>query len=189
EPPAQRGYPPSVFDLLPRLLERAGTNAKGSITAFYTVLVDGDDMDEPITDKVRGTVDGHIVLSRSLAQRQHYPAIDVLASISRLSRRVTGPETQRACTQVRRWIATYSGQEEMIHAGVYQKGNNSAIDEAIDKHEEIETFLCQEETDECPIQDTLQRLSALTGIAIPESEYNEVPALARKLPQDMVQST
>ncbi|MBQ9537863.1 MAG: FliI/YscN family ATPase, partial [Treponema sp.] len=108
EPPAQRGYPPSVFDMLPKLLERTGTNSKGSITAFYTVLVDGDDMDEPISDKVRGTLDGHIILKRQLAQKQHYPAIDVLASISRLSKRVSGPCTLKAAQTVKRWMADYA---------------------------------------------------------------------------------
>jgi len=121
EPPAQRGYPPSVFDMLPKLLERTGTNSKGSITAFYTVLVDGDDMDEPIADKVRGTLDGHIVLRRSLAQKQHYPAIDVLSSISRLHKRVTGPVTLKAVQRVKRWMADYASQEEMILAVYIRK--------------------------------------------------------------------
>ncbi len=177
EPPAQRGYPPSVFDMLPKLLERTGTNSKGSITAFYTVLVDGDDMDEPIADKVRGTLDGHIVLRRSLAQKQHYPAIDVLSSISRLHKRVTGPVTLKAVQRVKRWMADYASQEEMILAGVYQKGNSPEIDEAIDKHPAIEEFLCQEEKDHCTIEDTLQKLSALSGIEIPEEEYQESPSI------------
>ena len=128
EPPAQRGYPPSVFDMIPKLLERTGTNSKGSITAFYTVLVDGDDLDEPITDKVRGTLDGHIVLNRSLAAKQHYPAIDIMASISRLAKRVTGVNSQKACQRVRRWMATYAQQEEVIIDGIYQKGNSLEID-------------------------------------------------------------
>ena len=177
EPPAQRGYPPSVFDMLPKLLERTGTNSKGSITAFYTVLVDGDDMDEPIADKVRGTLDGHIVLRRSLAQKQHYPAIDVLSSISRLHKRVTGPVTLKAVQRVKRWMADYASQEEMILAGVYQKGNSPEIDEAIDKHPAIEEFLCQEEKDHCTIEDTLNKLSVLTGLEIPEEEYQESPSI------------
>ncbi|MBO7639711.1 MAG: FliI/YscN family ATPase [Treponema sp.] len=178
EPPAQRGYPPSVFDMIPRLLERTGSNAKGTITAFYTVLVDGDDFNEPITDKVRGTLDGHIILSRALQAKQHYPAIDILASISRLSRRVSGPETLKAVTKVKKWIADYSQQEEMILAGVYQKGNSPEIDEAIDKHQEIEEFLCQEPEEHLTMEDTLNRLSELSGIAIPKEEYVESPANA-----------
>ncbi|MBQ1796042.1 MAG: FliI/YscN family ATPase [Treponema sp.] len=180
EPPAQRGYPPSVFDMLPKLLERTGTNSKGSITAFYTVLVDGDDMDEPISDKVRGTLDGHIVLNRSLAQHQHYPAIDVLASISRLSRRVSGPMTLKAVQTVKKWMSDYAAQEEMILAGVYQKGNSPEIDEAIDKHAAIEEFLCQEESDHCTIEDTLQKLSELSGVPIPKEEFVENPVGAIK---------
>lgn len=176
EPPAQRGYPPSVFDMLPKLLERTGTNDKGSITAFYTVLVDGDDMDEPIADKVRGTLDGHIVLQRSLAARQHYPAIDMLTSISRLSKRVSGTCTKKAVQRVRRWISVYSEQEEMINAGVYQKGSSPEIDEAIDHHQAVEEFLCQEENCHLTIEDTLKSLSELSGIEIPEAEYSESPA-------------
>ena len=168
EPPAQKGYPPSVFDMIPKLLERSGTNQKGSITAFYTVLVDGDDMNEPITDKVRGTLDGHIVLNRKLAQAYHYPAIDVLQSISRLSKRVSGAQTRKAVGRLRTWMATYSDNETMITAGIYQKGNSPEIDEAINKHGEIEEFLKQEE---------YEKLSTLTGIEIPEEEFVEAPAL------------
>ncbi len=186
EPPAQRGYPPSVFDLLPKLLERPGTNQKGSITALYTVLVDGDDFDEPITDKVRGTVDGHIVLSRTLAERYHYPAIDVLRSISRLSKRVSGKETLKACAIIRQLMAAYDENADMINAGVYQKGNNPLIDAAIDKHEAIEDFLKQEEFDPCPITDTLKRLSELSGVAIPEEEASITPALDRKTTAQIV---
>lgn len=175
EPPAQRGYPPSVFDMLPKLLERTGTSDKGSITAFYTVLVDGDDMDEPITDKVRGTLDGHIILSRRLGQAGHFPAIDVLKSISRLHKRVTGKETQKANSTVRRWMSAYEENEEMISAGVYQKGNSPEIDAAIDKHPLIEDFLIQEEYSPCTVEDTLDKLAALSGVEIPQEEYVECP--------------
>ncbi|MBR1723250.1 MAG: FliI/YscN family ATPase, partial [Treponema sp.] len=186
EAPAQRGYPPSVFDLIPKLLERTGTNDKGSITAFYNVLVDGDDMDEPITDKVRGTLDGHIVLSRNLAQARHYPAIDVLRSISRLARRVSGRETLKAVTKISRLVAIYEDNKDMISAGVYQKGANAEIDLAIDKHAAIEEFLCQEEDEHCEIDETLQKLSALAEIEIPEEEYVEQPALNRKTVAQLV---
>lgn len=177
EPPAQKGYPPSVFDMIPKLLERTGTNDKGSITAFYTVLVDGDDMNETITDKVRGTVDGHIVLNRHLAQSYHYPAIDVLQSISRLSRRVTGNETRKACGKLRELMSSYEANELMITTGAYQKGNSLVIDEAIDKHEAIENFLKQEEYEHCTMEDTLKKLSTLSGVNIPDDEFTEQPAL------------
>lgn len=175
EPPAQRGYPPSVFDMLPKLLERTGTGAKGSITAFYAVLVDGDDLDEPITDKVRGILDGHIVLSRNLAQHQHYPAIDILASISRLSRRVTGPQTQKACQTVRRWIADYAQQEDFILAGAYESGSSPQVDEAIAKHAAVEDFLCQTPEEGFTVEQTLRMLSELSGVEIPREEYEERP--------------
>ena len=187
ESPAQRGYPPSVFDLIPKLLERAGTSDKGSITAFYNVLVDGDDMDEPITDKVRGTLDGHIVLSRSLAQQRHYPAVDVLQSVSRLSRRVSGKETLRAATKISRLVAIYEDNRDMISAGVYQKGTNSEIDLAIDKHGQIEEFLCQEEDEPCSIDDTLQKMASLAEIEIPDDEFVENPAASRKTVAQLVQ--
>lgn len=186
EAPAQRGYSPSVFALIPKLLERTGTSDKGSITAFYNVLVDGDDMDEPIADRVRGTLDGHIVLSRALSQQRHYPAIDVLKSISRLSRRVSGSETLKAVTKISRLIAIYEDNRDMISAGVYQKGASPEIDLAIEKHQEIEEFLCQEEDEHCSIEDTLQRLSVLSGIEIPEEEYMERPAAKRKTVAELV---
>ena len=186
EAPAQRGYPPSVFDLIPKLLERSGTSDRGTITAFYNVLVDGDDMDEPITDKVRGTLDGHIVLSRTLAQERHYPAIDVLQSISRLSKRVSGKASVAAANKIARLVALYAQNAEMINAGVYQQGANADIDEAIAKHDAIEAFLMQEEYEPCPIDDTLRKLAALAETDIPESEYGEQPALDRKTTAQMV---
>ncbi|MBR4463930.1 MAG: FliI/YscN family ATPase [Treponema sp.] len=187
EAPAQRGYPPSVFDLIPKLLERSGTSDKGTITAFYNVLVDGDDMDEPITDKVRGTLDGHIVLSRTLAQERHYPAIDVLQSVSRLYKRVSGKNTVAAANKIARLVAIYAQNAEMINAGVYQQGANAEIDEAIAKHAAIEAFLMQEEYEPCPIEDTLTKLSALSEMPIPESEYADKPALDRKTTVQMVE--
>jgi flagellum-specific ATP synthase len=179
ELPIHGGYPPSVFDMLPKLMERTGTNDKGSITAFYNVLVDSDDMNEPITDAVRGILDGHIVLSRQLAQAYHYPAIDVLASISRLSKRVTGKVTQTVAGQIRTLMATYRDNATMITAGIYQKGNSASIDAAIDKHDEIEEFLKQEEFEPCPMNETLDKMAALMGVEIPEEEYVEAPALNR----------
>ncbi len=177
EPPAQKGYPPSVFDMIPKLLERTGTSDKGTITAFYTVLVDGDDMNDPIADKVRGTLDGHIVLNRKLAQANHYPAIDVLQSISRISKRVTGKSTQKAQEIVRTNMATYQSKEDMITAGIYQSGNSPEIDKAISLHPAIEEFLTQEEFDPCPMNDTLDKLSALTGIQLPQEDYSEKPGI------------
>lgn len=173
EPPAQKGYPPSVFDMIPKLLERAGTNDKGTITAFYNVLVDSDDMNEPITDKVRGTLDGHIVLNRKLAQSYHYPAIDVLQSISRLSRRVTGTKTKEACGVIRELMSVYESNELMITTGAYEKGNSPMIDKAIAMHDDIEKFLKQEEFDKCTMNDSLKKLSELSGIEIPEEEFDE----------------
>lgn len=177
ELPIHGGYPPSVFDMLPKLMERTGTNDKGSITAFYNVLVDSDDMNEPITDAVRGILDGHIVLSRKLAQAYHYPAIDVLASISRLSKRVSGKMTQKACAKIRTLMATYQNNEAAIVSGIYAKGNSPAIDEAIDMHQPIEEFLTQEEYEPSPMKETLDKLASLSDVEIPETEYVEAPAL------------
>ncbi len=173
EPPTEKGFTPSVFNMLPKLLERTGTNDKGSITALYAVLVEGDDMNNPIADAVRGILDGHVVLDRKLAQANHYPAIDVLQSISRLSKRVSGPNTKQAVTRIRRLMSTYEENETMITAGIYQKGTSAEIDEAIEMHPAIEEFLMQEEEEMCTMEDTLKKLSDLSGIEIPESEYDE----------------
>lgn len=175
EVPAQRGYTPSVFDSIPKLLERTGTNDKGTITGFYAVLVDGDDMNEPIADTVRGVLDGHIILSRKLSMMNHYPAIDVLQSISRLNKRVTGKMTQKAVNRIRELMAIYSNNAQMITTGIYQKGTSTKVDEAIDMHDAIEEFLEQEEDEECKMKDTLDRLSKLSGIEIPAQEYEECP--------------
>ena len=171
EPPAQRGYTPSVFETLPKLLERSGTSQRGSITGFYTVLVDGDDMDEPVSDTVRGILDGHIVLNRKLAQAYHFPAIDVLASISRLSKRVTGPQTQKAVAAIRRSMAAYAQSEDMITVGAYQKGSNAEVDAAIELHPAIENFLMQEEAEKTTIEKTLTDFGKLAGIEIPADEW------------------
>lgn len=180
EAPAQRGYPSSVFDSIPKLLERTGTNDKGSITAFYAVLVDGDDMDEPISDCVRGVLDGHIVLSRKLASNFHYPAIDVLQSISRLSRRVTGEKTRLAVGKIRTLMSVYQTNAVMINSGIYQKGTSPSIDEAISKHEQIEEFLKQKEYEKVTMEDTLKSLSILSEIEIPLEEYSETPCFVQK---------
>jgi flagellum-specific ATP synthase len=170
EPPATRGYTPSMFDSMPKLLERSGTSDKGSITGFYTVLVDGDDMDEPVTDTVRGILDGHIVLSRRLAQASHYPAIDVLQSISRLAPVVSGNATGRAANLIRRNMAVYAEAEDLINVGAYHRGSNPAIDEAIDKHELIEDFLIQKVDERSSLEDTLDFMSEITGLDIPVEE-------------------
>lgn len=143
EPPATRGYTPSVFSLLPRLLERSGTSSRGSITGFYTVLVDGDDMNEPITDAVRGILDGHILLSRRLASQNHYPAIDILGSISRVMVSITSAEHQKAAGQLRSTLATYREAEDLINIGAYQPGSNPSIDLALAKMDDINRFLRQ----------------------------------------------
>ncbi|MDR2518871.1 MAG: FliI/YscN family ATPase [Spirochaetaceae bacterium] len=170
EPPATRGYTPSMFDQMPKLLERCGTSEKGTITGFYTVLVDGDDLDEPVSDTARGILDGHIVLSRSLAQGYHYPAIDILASISRLAPEVSGPATNKAAGVMRRLIALYAENEDLINVGAYHAGSNSAIDEAVEKHSEIRAFLIQEVTEKSSIQDTLSQMARIAGSPIPETE-------------------
>ncbi len=144
EPPATRGYPPSVFALLPKLLERTGPGKDGTITAFYTVLVEGDDMNEPIADTVRGILDGHIVLTRQLADRGHYPAIDVLASVSRVMPEVVPREHQQSAAKVREVLATFREMEDLINIGAYRTGSNARVDRAIRLMEPINGFLRQD---------------------------------------------
>ncbi|MDR0441806.1 MAG: FliI/YscN family ATPase [Treponema sp.] len=173
EPQATRGYTPSMFDSMPKLLERSGTSDKGSITGFYTILVDGDDMDEPVADTVRGILDGHIVLSRRLAQAYHYPAIDVLQSISRLAPAVSGAASKNAAGVIRRNMAVYAEAEDLINVGAYHQGSNPSIDEAIAKHGPIEDFLIQSMDEQSSLEETLSVMSEITGIDIPPDEMSD----------------
>jgi len=143
EPPATRGYPPSVFAELPKLLERTGTNDVGSITALYTVLVEGDDFNEPVSDTVRGILDGHISLSRELAESGHYPAVDVLSSVSRIMNDLVTKDHLQASEKIQQWLATYNQSEDLINIGAYEKGSNPKIDLAIEKIDVYNDFLTQ----------------------------------------------
>jgi len=162
EPPTTKGYPPSVFALLPTLLERAGAvRGRGSITAMYTVLVDGDDHNEPIADAVRSILDGHIVLSRDLASRYHYPPIDVLQSVSRTMPDVTEVNHRRMAGKVREWLAAIRDSEDLVSVGAYVPGSNPRIDEARARQEAIGRFLCQSADTMCGFTDALRDLDAL----------------------------
>ena len=163
EPPAQKGYTPSVFAKLPKLLERAGTSEKGSITAFYTVLVDGDDFNEPIADTVRGILDGHIVLSRALAQKNHYPAIDVLNSVSRLMSQIADDKHKMIASNARDLLATYKESEDLINLGAYVKGSNKKIDLAIRFNESLNSFLKQGIDEKSSFDSSLRNLFAIFG--------------------------
>lgn len=143
EPPVSRGYPPSVYSEMPKLLERAGNSERGSITGLYTVLVDGDDFNEPITDTARGILDGHIMLTRKMANKNHYPAIDVLQSISRVMSSVASARQKSAAGKLKNVLATYTEAEDLINIGAYKNGSNKNIDYAISKIEAVNTFLCQ----------------------------------------------
>ncbi len=158
EPPATRGYTPSVFALLPRLLERAGTSDKGSITGIYTVLVDGDDMNEPIADAVRSILDGHIVLSRAIAAQNHFPAIDVLGSVSRVMTDVASKEHIKAAQEMRALMAVYKEAEDLIHIGAYVNGSSAKIDTAIKKIDAINAFLCQDVFEKTTFEETVKAL-------------------------------
>jgi flagellum-specific ATP synthase len=170
EPPSTRGYTPSVFDSMPKLLERCGTSDRGTITGFYTILVEGDDMDEPIADTVRGILDGHIVLSRRLAERYHYPAIDVLGSISRLAPAVSGPVSGKAAGYIRRLMAVYAEAEDLIDVGAYHAGSNPAIDEAIAKKKAIDDFLLQAVDERSSVAETLSVMGEIADMRIPAEE-------------------
>ena len=164
EPPATRGYPPSVFAILPQLLERTGPGKEGTITAFYTVLVEGDDMNEPVADTVRGILDGHIVLTRRLADRGHYPAIDILASVSRVMPEVVSREHQQVATQVKEMLATYQEMEDLINIGAYRSGSNPRVDRSISLIDPIKAFLQQDIAESVAWDSALSQLLELTNM-------------------------
>ncbi len=163
EPPVTRGYPPSVYSEMPKLLERAGNSDKGSITGLYTVLVDGDDFNEPITDTARGILDGHIVLSRKLAQKNHYPAIDVLASISRVMSSIATKEHKIMAGKLKNVMATYQEAEDLINIGAYKAGSNNNIDYAIEKIDQVNAFLCQSTEDKFDFDEVVGALEQMFG--------------------------
>jgi FliI/YscN family ATPase len=162
EPPTAKGYPPSVFARLPGLLERAGAvRGKGSITAFYTVLVEGDDHNDPVADAVRAILDGHVVLSRDMAARNHYPAIDILPSVSRTMPAVTSVDHRLRAARVREWLATLRENDDLINVGAYVAGSNPRIDMALAKRDAVNAFLCQSADTTGRLADAIGALSAL----------------------------
>ena len=163
EPPSSKGYTPSVFALLPKLLERTGKFLKGSITAFYTVLVEGDDMNDPIADSVRSILDGHIVLDRELASRGHYPCIDILSSVSRLMSHLVDEDAKNAAYEFRDLLGTHRKSEDLINIGAYKRGSNQRIDAAIDKYEPMVSFLKQRPETLSTLAETRDGLLELTG--------------------------
>lgn len=164
EPPATKGYPPSVFAALPRLLERAGNGARGGITGIYTVLVEGDDFNEPVADATRSILDGHIVLSRRLAAGGHYPAIEVLESVSRVRDAIIDPEHRTAADQVTRHLANYREREDLISIGAYQGGTDPALDQAIAAREPIQNFLRQDAAEQTPFAEARRQLLDLATV-------------------------
>jgi flagellar protein export ATPase FliI len=161
EPPARAGYTPSVFSELPKLLERSGNSDKGSITAFYTVLVAGDDMNEPVADEVRSILDGHVILSRELAAKGQYPAIDVLESISRVMSTVVGPAHRAAAARMREVLATYEKNKDLILLGAYEKGSDPRVDYALRVLDPVHSFLKQDTHEKATIRDTTEALQKL----------------------------
>ena len=162
EPPTRRGFPPSVFATLPRLMERAGQSSKGSITALYAVLVEGDDMTEPVADETRGILDGHIILSRKLAAQNHYPAIDVLASVSRVMNNIVPEEHVAAAGQVRKMLAKYAEVEMLIKLGEYKPGNDADTDEAVNKIDAVNGFLKQHTHEKATYDETIEQLKSFS---------------------------
>jgi len=163
EPPVSRGYTPSVFNVLPKLLERSGNSDRGSITALYTVLVEGDDMNEPVADTVRGILDGHIVLSRELAHRNHYPAIDVLASVSRIMPDITTKEHREASGFLKNNLSVYTESQDLINIGAYKRGTNPEIDQAVMLYPDMIRFLRQDIMETTDFSDTVDILTMLKG--------------------------
>jgi flagellum-specific ATP synthase len=163
EAPIARGYTPSIYTTMPKLLERAGNFEKGSITGIYTVLVEGDDTNEPISDTVRGIIDGHIILSRKVAAKNHYPAIDVLGSVSRLMNEIASKEQKQAASRLRNLLSLYEDNFDLISIGAYKKGSNKALDEAIMKIDKINGFLTQEIDDSFEFDDTVKMLKEAVG--------------------------
>lgn len=161
EPPARQGYPPSVFSMLPRILERTGNSDKGGCTAIYTVLVAGGDMEEPIADEVRGILDGHFILNRALGERNQWPAMDVLASLSRVMTGIASPEHKQAAAKLRETLATYEKQRDLILLGAYQYGTDPKTDYAIDRYEAIINFLKQGTEENSPFEQSVEQLIAL----------------------------
>ena len=161
EPPVSRGYPPSVYAEMPKLLERAGKTKEGSITGIYTVLVDGDDMNEPIADTARGILDGHIVLSRKMAHKNHYPAIDILQSISRVMSSIASKEHKQFANQLKNVLATYSEAEDLINIGAYKSGSNKEIDYAISKINAVNAFLMQQVDEKFTFEQTIELLKGI----------------------------
>ena len=161
EPPVTRGYPPSVYSEMPKLLERAGRAAVGSITGLYTVLVDGDDFNEPITDTARSILDGHIMLDRKLGHKNHYPAIDILQSISRCMSQIAAKEHKQAANKLKNVLATYNEAEDLINIGAYKKGSNPNIDYDISKIDDVNSFLCQGTEEKFTFEETVQMLEDL----------------------------
>jgi len=163
EPPATKGYTPSVFALLPKLLERSGASERGTITGLYTVLVDGDDLTEPIADAVRSILDGHIVLSRQLADRNHYPAIDVLKSVSRVMDNIVSPQHKLAAGRFRDILATYRESEDLINIGAYVGGSNARIDQAVEMIDSLNQYMRQAKEERASYEEAVDRLLALAG--------------------------
>ena len=161
EPPTTKGYTPSVFAMLPKLLERAGNARRGSITGMYTVLVEGDDMTDPVADAVRSILDGHIVLSRRLASAGHYPAVDVLESVSRVMPAITTEEHRRAAHRLLDMMSTYREAEDLINIGAYVKGSNPRIDEALRNWDRIRVFLRQQSDEKAAFDESIAHMTGM----------------------------